>query len=99
VVIGLARSRSRHLVYDHEVPRHFVAGQVQAAMKGKIGQRRWGCPVDRLDDGGDKLPPLFRAPADHYGVCNMGMGFQHRFHLFGVHLLSAGVDAQRAAAE
>lgn len=45
-VVSLARSRSRHLVYDHEVPRHFVPGQVQAAMNGQIGQRRCRCLVD-----------------------------------------------------
>ena len=55
--------------------------------------------VPRLDDGDDPLTPPLVGHADDDGVEHRRVGLQRRLDLLGVHLLAAGVDRDRAAAE
>src|SRR5579862_4026307 len=51
------------------------------------------------DDGGDRFPEALVRHADDDAVAHPGKSLHHLFDLFGEHLLAAGVDAYRAAAE
>ncbi len=55
--------------------------------------------VGYRDNCDDALAEPFVGRAEHHGIRDVGMHLQHRLDLFGIHLLAAGVDAQRAPAE
>ena len=56
-------------------------------------------PGSELDDRGDGLAELLVGDADRHRVDDRVVGLQHLLDLLGEHLLAAGVDAHRAAAE
>ena len=52
-----------------------------------------------FDHAGDRFAELLVGDADGDGIEHVGMGLHRLLDLFGKHLLAAGVDALRSAAE
>src|SRR3954462_10558985 len=97
-IVGLAVGPAFDRVDEHDVARRLVAGE-QAA---RVFDERLRLDLragERLDHRGDDLAEPGVGQADDHGVADVGMRLERLLDLLREDLLSAGVDAGRAAAE
>src|SRR5699024_11192130 len=97
-VVGLAGGVALDGGLDPQGARAFVAGDLAAGVLIDLVDR-WDAAVPGVQDGGDLLPHPLVGHAQHERVVDVGVRFEGGLDLLGVHLLAAGVDGHRAAAE
>src|SRR5690606_32503978 len=97
LVVRLPARQAFHLrLGDHET-RDLVARDVLAAVRLDVLERERGA-LARLDDGGDLLAPARIGDAHDERVDDLRVLLERLLDLFGEDLLTARVDALRAAA-
>src|ERR1700712_1976550 len=97
-VVGLTRRRSLDLVHQPKAAWHFVSRDLLADEGVEVRQCRPRA-VACVHHRGDVLTEAGIGHADHQRVEHVGVTLQRGLHLFGVDLLAAAVDGDRAPAQ